>query len=67
MTLAVCFNCGNFKLGAFTPCPKCAQQPQTDDELMLSLAMTDHNLDRANLEYASQDIASGNCPQLDPQ
>jgi hypothetical protein len=41
MTTAVCFRCGKLKFGAFCPC-ECGAMPQTEDELAISLAMTDH-------------------------
>lgn len=65
MTKAVCCYCGEFKYGAFLPCQKCSSVPETDDQLMLSLAISDHYLDDAALTAVSKDIATGNCPQLD--
>ena len=44
MTTAVCFRCGELKFGAFCPC-QCGAMPQTEDELAISLAMTDHYFD----------------------
>lgn len=50
MTQAVCFKCGEMKHGAFTDCPHCGGRPVTDDELVLSLAMTDHYFDLATMK-----------------
>ena len=44
MTVAICFACGEFKVGAFTPCPTCGAEPASDEELAHSLALTDHYL-----------------------
>ncbi|NEU96030.1 hypothetical protein [Bradyrhizobium uaiense] len=65
MTEAVCFNCGDLKWGAFSPCGKCGALPTSDDALMLSLAFTDHYFDRAGLQQIGRDIAAGRLPQLD--
>ena len=37
MTQAVCFACGEIKIGAFNFCRACQQRPMTDEQLMLSL------------------------------
>ena len=65
MTEAVCFNCGDLKRGAFSNCENCGAHPQSDDDLMLSLAITDHYFDHAGLEQIGRDIAAGRFPQLD--
>jgi hypothetical protein len=65
MTQAVCFKCGSLKLGAFSDCGSCGARPQSDDDLMLSLAFTDHYFDRASLERIGADVARGRGPQLD--
>ena len=46
MTTAVCYKCGALKFGAFTPCGKCQSAPSTEDELALSMGMTDHYFDK---------------------
>ncbi|WP_396604874.1 hypothetical protein ACFLEY_22410 [Bradyrhizobium sp. YCK136] len=65
MTEAVCFKCGDHKLGAFSNCKNCGARPRSDDDLMLSLALTDHYFDHARLEQMGRDIAAGRLPQLD--
>lgn len=42
MTQAVCFACGDFKFGAFNHCGKCERVPESDEDFVLSLALTDH-------------------------
>jgi len=42
MTTAICFKCGAMKFAAFTPCQTCGVTPSSDDDLVLSIAMTDH-------------------------
>ena len=65
MTVAVCFHCGTFKSAAFCPCPDCAALPQHEEELALSLAMTDHYFDRPALNEIATSIQAGKPPQLD--
>ena len=64
MTTAVCFKCGEQKFGAFTPCGICKQIPRTDDELVLSIAMTDHYFSVENLMQMGQRIKEGKPPEL---
>jgi hypothetical protein len=63
--MAVCFQCGSIKFGAFVPCPQCAAWPQTEDELALSLAMTDHYFDMPTLEQMGASVRDGKPPHLD--
>jgi hypothetical protein len=67
MTTAVCFKCGEIKFGAFVPCPKCQAVPQTEDDLALAMAMTDHYFDRPTLEEMGRSVAAGKPPSLDPE
>lgn len=68
MTQAVCFQCGHIKFGAFAPCDQCQARPQTDDEMIISLAMTDHYFDQATLETMREYILEhGHAPDLDPK
>ena len=67
MTTAVCFNCGEIKFGAFTPCEKCKIIPKNEDDLVLSLAMTDHYFDISTLEQVAETIRSGERLNLEPQ
>jgi TPR repeat protein len=64
MTQAVCFECGEIKWGAFNNCRQCQAIPRTDDELMLSLAFTDHYFEWDKLQQISQSIKDGITPQL---
>ena len=59
MTQAVCFKCGELKLGSFCRCNICQSVPRTDEELVLSLAMSDHYFDLEVLEQMSDVIKSG--------
>jgi hypothetical protein len=65
MTQAVCFYCGAIKFGAFVACEQCNRIPKTDDELVLSLAMTDHYFERKTLEQMGANIKIGKSPHLD--
>ena len=59
MTTAVCFKCGEIKFGAFIVCTGCKSEPITEDELVLSLVMTDHYFGINALRNMSYDIKSG--------
>jgi hypothetical protein len=67
MTTAVCFNCGEIKFGAFTPCEKCEATPVNEDDLAISLAMTDHYFDMPTLEQMASDIRIGERLTLEPE
>ena len=66
MTQAVCFKCGDIKWGAFSNCENCGARPKSDDDLMLSLAFTDHYFELAKLQQFGRDVAAGRSLQLDP-
>jgi hypothetical protein len=66
MTAAVCFKCGALKMGAMLPCSRCSARPASDDELVLSVAMTDHHYSRSELERIGREVANGSVPALDP-
>jgi hypothetical protein len=64
--MAVCFKCGAIKFGAFVPCPDCHAWPQTEDELVTAMAMTDHYFDLATLEQFSAEFRAGKPPCFAP-
>jgi len=66
MTVAVCFACGEFKVGAFTPCLACGAEPTTDNDLAQSLALTDHYLTPEGLAQVQQQAAAGQPINIDP-
>ena len=53
------------KLDTFTKCPHCGGRPVTDDELVLSLAMTDHYFDLTTMKQMGAAVAEGKPPNLD--
>jgi hypothetical protein len=67
MTTAVCFRCGQLKGGAFLPCEACSALPQDEEELALSLAMTEQFFDLPALKRIGTSIAEGKPPELDEQ
>jgi len=64
MTMAVCFKCGELKFGAFAPCQSCGVTPSSDDDLVFSIAMTDHYHSVADLKEMGQRIQDGHPPEL---
>ncbi|HRW11101.1 MAG TPA: hypothetical protein P5121_38635 [Caldilineaceae bacterium] len=68
MTQAICFSCGATKFGAFTPCSACATQPETEDQIAVSLLLTDHFMDAATLaENAERIRTSGKQAAVPPE
>ncbi len=68
MTKAVCFQCGQFKTGSFLPCDQCQAKPQTDEDLIVSIAMSDNFFDQPTLESMGEYIKeNGKPPQFDPE
>ena len=59
MTQAVCIHCGSMKLGAVNSCNSCGFQPSSDDEIIRSVAMSDHYFKIDILENMGQIIRSG--------
>lgn len=67
MTTAVCFHCGDLKFGSFCPCRACKNRPKTDDELIISLAMSDHYFEVETLNQMGDAIRqTGKPPTLHP-
>ena len=67
MTQAVCFKCGVIKFGAFVPCPDCGARPQTEEDLVMAMAMTDHYFDLPTLEQFGAELRAGRPPELAPE
>jgi hypothetical protein len=68
MTQAVCFRCGVIKFGAFCPCQECQTTPKTEDDLVISMAMTDHYFDMDTLKRFGESVRErGERPKLDPE
>lgn len=59
MSVAVCLNCGEFKVGAFTYCPHCKYEPHDDESLTKHLLATDHYCDQALLESIAERVKAG--------
>ena len=59
MTKAICFKCGAFKFGAFNQCFACYGEPLEDDEILISLVLTDHDLSDEELLFHQKRIQSG--------
>lgn len=65
MTQAVCFKCGEMKHGAFSDCPHGGVRPVSDDNFVLSLAMTDHYFDLPTMTQMGAAVKEGRSPHLD--
>ena len=66
MTVAVCLNCGEYKVGAWGVCARCGTAPETDEHLASALLFTDHYLSPEQLNQASQQITAGQPVAVDP-
>lgn len=67
VTVAVCFNCGAMKFGAYTQCAECNKRPATEDDFAWSLGCSDQYLPVHDLEAISRDMRNGVRPQLSPK
>ena len=65
MTQAICFKCGSLKIGAFGQCKQCGELPKSDEDLIMSIALTDHYLDLNTLLEIGKSIKAGERPNLD--
>ena len=65
MPRAICFSCGGTKSSALGPCPHCGSLPEVDDDLILSLAITERHLDEAGMDAIARSIKEGKRPKLD--
>lgn len=66
MTIAICMHCGEEKFGAFNPCEKCGFIPDTEDEMVWSICMSDHYLSREKLSEIGNKVKAGKVPTIDP-
>lgn len=65
MTKAICIECGEEKLGAWTLCASCSFKPQTADDFMKSIALSEWYADDRRLMQWKVDIQAGVRPLLD--
>ena len=66
MTQAVCFSCGRIKHGAFSSCENCGKEPRTNDDLALSMALTDHYFSHEQLMQMGAKIKAGEKLDVNP-
>ena len=59
MTAAICFHCGKTKFGALTTCGVCGSTPSEEDDIALSMALSDHYHTVEHLEVLGWQIANG--------
>ena len=67
MTAAVCLQCGEIKLGAWTACRNCGHTPASDEEKARQLLASDHVLSEDALNDLAKDIGSGKPPPFDAE
>ena len=67
MTKALCWQCGEFKFGAFNPCPACNAEPGNEEEIMVSLLLTDHDLSEDELVSLQERIRGGAKIEIDEE
>jgi hypothetical protein len=66
MTIAICFNCGETKFGAFTMCKKCQARPSSESDFVTSLGLTDHYHSAGELEKIGLAIKKGQSIHFPP-
>ena len=52
--LIICFRCGSKKENPFQACPECHSQPETEEEMVLSLLLTEASVDRKTLTTSAE-------------
>jgi hypothetical protein len=68
MTIAVCVNCGEMKLGALVPCPACKLTPSDGDDFLYAMVLSDHHLSVDVLQQVSRAMKAGQPrPSLPPE
>jgi len=67
MTKALCWQCGEFKSGAFNPCLACDAIPRNEDEILISLLLTDHYHSEDDLEWLQERIRRGAKIEIDEE
>ena len=67
MTIAICMHCGEEKWGAFNPCDKCGFHPNTEDEMVWAICVSDHYLKRETLLEIGEKVKTGDVPMIDPE
>lgn len=67
MTTATCIYCGTLKFGAFVPCQECDRIPTERNEVIRSLALTDHHFTHAELGDFGIQIRNGEQPIIDAE
>jgi len=55
------------KRGAFNSCPKCNAAPRGEEDLAISLGLTDHFFDRETISRMAAQISSGAKVELNPE
>jgi hypothetical protein len=61
VTAALCVKCGAEKFGSFTPCSKCGFFPETEDDFVYSLVLSDHYFSLNTLSEIGKHIAASGC------
>lgn len=64
---AICHNCGARKNDPFQNCPQCRKAPAGDDELALSMMLSEHFLSPEKLAAAAAAIKAGQKLELPPK
>jgi hypothetical protein len=67
MTKALCWQCGEFKFGVFNPCPACNAEPENQEEILLSLVLTDRDLSEDEMVLLQGRIRGGTKIEIDQQ
>jgi len=65
MTYAICIKCGNGKVGAFTPCLRCGFSPKSSSDQARSILLSDHNVDKSELDAAGKKLSAGEPIEFD--
>jgi len=69
MTTAVCFKCGAMKTGTWVECDACGTMPHTEDDLIISMALSDNHpqMDQRALRQLGEHIRAGRPVKVDDE
>ena len=67
MTTAVCWKCGAFKMGLLTECLTCSSTPRHEDDLIISIALSEYCADQDTLQHYQSAIRAGKTLRIDQE
>lgn len=64
---ALCFHCGKMKIEPMGSCPHCGKSPNSDEDLVLSVVLSDYFYSKETLEKMGDFIKLKCIPTINPE